>query len=276
MWLYVRDDGPFGGAAPPAVIGYYSRDRKGEHPQRHLANDTGILQVDRYADFNEMFKDGWADKPMTRAICWAHARRGFFKLVDVAGQLKRKNGGKPVISPLALEALQRIARIFDIEREINGKTADERLVVRTELVAPLIQELEAWLREKCAGLSRHEPVAKAINYLLKDWPGFTNFLSDGRICLTNNCAERQVRGIARSREAWLFVGSDRGGERAAILYSLIQSCRLNDVDPLAWLADVLTRIAELPQGRINELLLGNGSGSRKNPTSLRQPDAPIV
>ena len=254
VWFYVRDDSPFGGGDPPAVVGYYSRDRKGEHPQRHLAGYTGILQVDRYAGFNELFKDGWSGQPMTRANCWAHGRREFFKLVDVAGQLKRKNGKKPVISPLAMDALERIDRIFDVEREINGKTADERLAARQERVAPLVGELETWMREQRAQLSRHDAVAKAINYFFNDWPGFTNFLSDGRICLTNNCAERQVRGIARGRKAWLFVGSDRGGERAAMLYSLIQTCRLNDVDPLVWLTDVLTRIAELPQGRVHELL----------------------
>ncbi len=138
-----------------------------------------------------------------------------------------------------------------------SRTAHELLAARQELVAPLVDELETWMREQRAQLSRHDPVAKAINYFFNDWPGFTAFLSDGRICLTNNAAERQIRGIARGRKAWLFVGSDRGGERAAILYSLIQTCRLNDVDPLAWLTDVLTRIADLPQSRLHELLPWN-------------------
>lgn len=254
MWDYVRDDRPFGGPAPPAVLYYYSRDRRGEHPRTHLANYTGILQVDRYAGFNDMFKAGWADKPMTRANCWAHSRRQFFELVDIAHQMKRKKGAKPIISPVACEALQRIDRIFDIERDINGRSAAERLAVRRELSAPLVGELEIWMREERGRLSRHDPVAKAMNYLLNDWPGFTNFLRDGRICLTNNAAERQVRGIARGRKAWLFVGSDRGGERAAMMYSLIATARLNEVDPLAWLTDVLARIADLPQGQLHELL----------------------
>lgn len=166
-----------------------------------IAIHTGILQVDRYAGFNELFKDGWSGQPMTRANCWAHGRREFFKLVDVASQLKRRNGKKPVISPIAMDALERIDRIFDIEREINGKTADERLAARQERVAPLVGELETWMREQRAQLSRHDAVAKAINYFFNDWPGFTNFLSDGRICLTNNCAERQVRGIAPGQKS---------------------------------------------------------------------------
>ena len=185
---------------------------------------------------------------------------------DIATQVKRKRGAAPIVSPLALEALQRIDRIFDIEREINGKTAAERLAVRQEQVAPIARELEAWLLQQRNILSRHDPVAKAINYLLNDWQGFTNFLDDGRICITNNAAEREVRGIARGRKAWLFVGSDRGGERAAMMYSLIQTCRLNDVDPLAWMTDVLARIADLPQGKLRELLPWNWKALRQAET----------
>ena len=254
IWDYLRDDSPFGGLAPPAVLFRYSRDRKGMHPRAHLSGWSGILQVDRYAGFNDMFKDDWPGKPMTRANCWAHSRRQFFELVDVASQLKRKKDAKVIISPLALEALQRIDRIFDIEREINGRPAAERLAVRQERSRPLIEELETWMKDQQGHLSRHDPVAKAIAYLLNDWPGFTAFLSDGRVCLTNNAAERQLRSVARGRKAWLFVGSDRGGERAAMMYTLINTARLNDVDPLAWLADVLARIADLPQNRLHELL----------------------
>jgi transposase len=172
----------------------------------------------------------------------------------VASQLKRKKDAKVIISPLALDALQRIDRIFDIERDIKGKTVAERLAIRQDLVAPVVHELERWMREQRNHLSRHDAVAKAIAYLLNDWPGFTAFLSDGRICLTNNAAERQMRSIARGRKTWLFVGSDRGGERAAMMYTLINTARLNGVDPLAWLTDVLARIADLPQGRLHELL----------------------
>ena len=257
IWDYVRDDRPFGGPAPPAVLCYYSRTRKGEHPRGHLAGYSGILQVDRYAGFNEMFRDGWADKPMTRANCWAHGRRHFFELVDVARQLKRKKESAPLVSPLAREALEWIDQIFTIEREINGQPAAERLRARQERVAPLICALESWMRDKRRSLSRHDPVAKAIAYLLNDWEGFTTFLEDGRICLTNNAAERELRSVARGRKAWLFVGSDRGGDRAAMMYSLVGTARLNGVDPLAWLTDVLARIADLPQARLHELLPWN-------------------
>lgn len=265
IWDYVRGDRPFGGPAPPAVLCYYSRTRKGEHPRGHLAGYTGILQVDRYAGFNDMFRDGWADKPMTRANCWAHARRQFFELADVARQLKRQKGGVLLVSPFAKEALEWIDQIFAIEQKINGLTAGERLSVRQERVAPLIQALETWMREKRGILSRHDAVAKAIAYLLNDWAGFTTFLEDGRICLTNNAAERELRSVARGRKAWLFVGSDRGGERAAMMYSLIGTARLNGVDPLAWLTDVLVRIADLPQSRLHELLPWEWTRLRKTP-----------
>ncbi len=263
IWGYVRDDQPFGGTAPPVVVCYYSRNRKGEHPRGHLAGYTGILQVDRYAGFNEMFREGWADKPMTRANCWAHSRRQFFELVDVAHQLKRKKGRTPLISPLAKEALEQIDQIFAIEREINGQSADTRLQVRQERVAPLVCGFEAWMREQRKALSRHDPVAQAINYLLNDWDGFTTFLTDGRICLTNNAAERQMRGVARGRKAWLFVGSDRGGERAAMMFSFFGTARLNGVDPLAWFTDVLARIADIPQSQLHELLPWNWKAAQQ-------------
>ena len=254
IWDYVRDDRPFAGPAPPAVLCYYSRTRHGEHPRGHLAGYTGILQVDRFAGFNEMFRDGWADSPMTRANCWAHARRQFFELVDVARQIKRRKGAAPLVSPLAKEALVWIDQIFAVEREINGLAVAQRLSVRQERVVPLVHALEAWMRATRASLSRHDAVAKAIAYLLNDWSGFTAFLDDGRICLTNNAAERELRGVARGRKARLFVGSDRGGDRSAMMYSLIGTAKLNGVDPLAWLTDVLDRIADIPKGRLHELL----------------------
>ena len=147
-----------------------------------------------------------------------------------------------------------IDALFDIEREINGETAERRLAVRQERSAPLVAELEDWMRMERAGLSRHAAVAKAMDYMLKRWDGFARFLDDGRICLTNNAAERALRGIALGRKSWLFAGSDRGGERAAVMYTLIGTAKLNDVDPQAWLADVLDRIADLPQTRLHELL----------------------
>lgn len=254
IWDYIRDDRPFGGPAPPVALCYYSPNRKGEHPRTHLAGYSGILQVDRFAGFNELFRDGRVEQPMTRANCWAHGRREFFKLVDIKQQTKRKNGAAPLISPLAAEGLVIIDRLFAIERDINGKSAVERRAVRQELSAPIVAELETWMHTTRASLSRHDAVAKAIAYFLNDWEGFTTFLADGRICLTNNSAERELRAVARGRKAWLFVGSDRGGERAAMMFSLFGTARLNDVDPLAWFTDVLDRIADIPQTRLHELL----------------------
>ena len=157
-------------------------------------------------------------------------------------------------APLAIEAVRRIDAIFDVEREINGRSAAQRLAIRQVRVAPLLTSLEDWMRGERTRLSRHADVAKAMDYMLKRWETFTRFLGDGRICLTNNAAERGLRGIALGRKAWLFAGSDRGGERAAAMYSLIVTAKLNDVDPRAWLADVLARIADHPTSRLDELL----------------------
>ena len=188
--------------------------------------------------------------PLVRALCWANARRYFFELADVATTLKRRKKAIE-LSPLTLEAVRRIDRVFDVEREINGTSIDHRLAVRREHTAPLVAELEAWMRDNRAKLSRHDTVAKVMDHMLKDWAAFTRFLDDGRICLTNNAAERSLRGIAMGRKAWLFCGSDRGGQRAAaFVYSLIVTAKLNDVDPEAWLADI-------PQTRLNELLPWN-------------------
>jgi transposase len=169
----------------------------------------------------------------------------------------KARGKLAVIAPLAFEAVKRIDAIFDIEREINGRSIDGRLAVRRARVAPLVSELETWMRTECGKLSRHSDVAKAMNYMLTRWDTFTRFLDDGRICLTNNAAERALRGIALGRKSWLFAGSDRGGERAAVMYTLIQTARLNDVDPQAWLADVLARINDHNIHRLEELLPWN-------------------
>ena len=254
LWTYVRDDRPFGGPAPPAAIFHYSRDRCSEHPLAHLDGYHGIIQADAYAGYNALLRPGAGREPLSRALCWSHARRPFFQLVDVAALARRAKNKPIVISPLAREALARIDAIFDIERAISGRCAAERLAVRRELTRPLVTELEAWMRDTRAQLSRHDPVAGAIDYMLKVWPDFARFLDDGRICLTNNAAERALRGIALGRKSWLFAGSDRGGERAADLYSLIVTAKLNDIDPQAWLADVLDQIAGIPQNRIHELL----------------------
>jgi hypothetical protein len=163
---------------------------------QHLAGYTGLLQADAYAGYNDLLKPGRSPAPLTRALCWAHARRKFFELADIASQLKRRGKTAPVISPLAAEAVRRIDAIFEIERAINGKTADERLAVRKAQTAPLVADLERWLRNARATMARHTPVAGAIDYMLKAWDDFARFLTDGRICLTNNAAERAMRGIA--------------------------------------------------------------------------------
>jgi transposase len=242
LWTYVRDDRPFGGRDPPAAVFRFSRDRSGEHPERHLARYTGILQADAFAGFNRLYRPDRSPGLITAAACWAHARRPFFVLADVASKARAR---KPVVvSPLAFEAVQRIDAIFAAERTIHGLPPDQRLAARRTAIVPLVDELQSWMAQERAKLSRHAEVAKAMDYMLKRWPTFTRFLEDGRICLSNNAAERGLRGIALGRKAWLFAGSERGGERAAALYTLIYTARLNDVDPQAWLADVLARIAD--------------------------------
>ena len=258
-WVYVRDDRPFAGPAPPAAVFYYSRDRRGEHPTAHLRGWAGVLQADAYSGYGELYAAQRQPAPVLEAACWAHARRKFFVLADISASARRKAHGKApaVISPMALEAVQRIDALFEIERAINGQGADQRQAVRLELSAPLLADLQVWLVEQRAKLSRGNDLAKAMDYMLKRWTAFTRFLDDGPICLTNNAAERALRGIALGRKSWLFAGSDRGGERAAFMYSLIVTAKLNGIDPQAWLADVLARIADHPAQKLDELLPWN-------------------
>ncbi len=253
IWTYVRDDRPFGGLSPPAAIYYASRDRRQEHPERHLKTFTGILQADAYRGYNPLFKVDRDPDPLTQALCWAHSRRKFFVLADIAANAKRGKNAAP-ISPMALEAVKRIDGLFDIEREINGLTADQRLERRRKDSLPLVDDLQVWLQTERAKLSRSSPVAEAIDYMLKRWDGFTSFLQDGRICLTNNAAERALRGFALGRKSWLFAGSDRGADRAAFMATLIMTAKLNGIDPQVWLADVLARIADTPITRLEQLL----------------------
>ena len=230
---------------PPAALFYYSRDRGGEHPRRHLADYAGILQADAYAGFNDLYERGRRPGPIAEAACWAHGRRKFYVLADVAK------------APIAVEAVRRIDALFDIEREINGLSPEQRLAARVEHAAPLVVELETWMRTERARLSRHNDISRAMDYMLKRWPAFTRFLGDGQICISNNAAERALRGVALGRKAWLFAGSDRGGERAADIYSLIVTAKLNDVDPRAWLAHVLRTIADQPANKLDKLLPWN-------------------
>ena len=268
LWTYVRDDRPFGGPAPPAAMFYYSRDRKGDHPQTHLAAYAGLFQADAYGGYGKLYAPERKPGPILEAACWVHARRPFFAQADLETNARRKAEGKTsaVLSPLALEAVQRIDALFEIERAITGQTPEQRRAVRQELSAPLVVDLKTWLTEQRAKLSRGNDLAKAIDYMLKRWPAFTRFLDDGRVDLSNNAAERALRGIALGRKSWLFCGSDRGGQRAAAMYSLIVTAKMNDVDPQAWLADVLARIAGHPAHRIDELLpwnWGRGHGTRE-------------
>jgi transposase len=250
LWGYVRDDRPFAGPDPPAVAFFYSPDRRGEHPEQHLAGFAGILQADAYAGFDRLYEPKREPGPILEAACWAHARRKLFELAVVSQ------------APIAAEAVRRIDELFAIEREINGRPTEERLAVREERAKPLVAELEAWLRARHERVSRKSDIGKAIAYALNHWTALTRFLGDGRICLSNNAAERALRGIAVGRKNWTFAGSDRGGERAAAIYTLVGTAKLNGVDPQAWLADVLARIADHPAKRITDLLPWNWRAER--------------
>ena len=242
LWTYVRDDQPFGGSDPPAAVFFASRDRTGAHPEAHLAGFSGIMQADAYAGFAKLYALGRKPGLIVEAACFAHARRKLFDLAKVAK------------APIAIEAVARIDALFAVEREINGRAPAERLAVRQERLRKLIDALEIWFIAQRAKLSPKSELAKAISYSLKRWSALTRFLDDGRICLTNNAAERALRGVALGRANWTFAGSDRGAERAAAIYTLVVTCKLNDVDPQAYLADVLARLPDHPMRRIDELM----------------------
>ncbi|MGJ5134931.1 IS66 family transposase [Bradyrhizobium oligotrophicum] len=250
VWTYVRDDRPFAGHAPPAALFLYSPDRSGAHPETHLAGYAGPMQADAYAGFNRLYEASRKPGPIIEVGCWAHARRKFFEIA----RLKK--------APIAIEAIAKIDALFAIEREINGLPAHERKAVRDARSRPLVDELHAFLRDRRAKLSGKSETAKAIDYSLKRWQVFTRFIDDGRLCMTNNAAERELRAVAVGRKNWTFAGSDDGGRRAAAIYTLIQTAKLNDLDPLAWLTDVLLRINDHPASRLDELLPWNWSKPR--------------
>ena len=245
LWAYVRDDRPFAGPDPPAAVFFYSRDRGGEHPEQHLASYAGLMQADAYAGFDRLYEANRKPGPIIEAACWAHGRRKFFDLARINK------------APIAVEAVERIDALFAIEREINGVTPQERACVRNESSRPLVIALESWLREQRARVSKNSETGKAINYSLKRWNAFARFLDDGRLCMSNNAAEREMRAVAVGRRNWTFAGSDEGGRRAATIYTLIATAKLNDIDPQAWLADVLDRLPDHPAKRIHELLPWN-------------------
>ena len=247
LWAYVRDDRPFAGPDPPAAVFFYSPDRGGEHPEQHLASYAGLMQADAYAGFNRLYEANRRPGPIIEAACWAHGRRKFFDLTRINK------------APIAAEAVARIDALFAIEREINGLTPHERVRARHERIRPLIIELQTWLREQRGRVSKNSETGKAIDYSLKRWAALTRFLDDGRLCMSNNAAERELRAVAVGRKNWTFAGSDEGGRRAAAIYTLIATAKLNAIDPQAWLADVLARLPDHPAKRIQELLPWNWS-----------------
>jgi len=240
LWAYVRDDRPAAGPEPPAVWYRYSPDRRGAHPCAHLAAFCGVLQADGYAGFNGLY--GRSNSPLSEAACWAHARRKYYDLYAADR------------SPIAAEAIRRIARLYAIEREIHGQTASVRAAVRQLRSRPILDELHAWLTATLHSVSAKSPIAGAINYTLVRWNALTRFCDDGRIEIDNNTAERAIRALVLGRKNYLFLGSDDGGERAAKIYSLIGTCLLNRIDPAAYLRYVLECIGEHPINRIEALL----------------------
>lgn len=238
LWTYVRDDRPAGDAAPAAVWFAYSPDRKGAHPRSHLSSFTGTLQADGYAGFEQIYETG----RIQEAACWAHVRRKFYDL-----QQAHK-------SSVATEALERIAALYDIEREIRGRSPDERRETRNQRSRPLLASLKQWFEETLGKLSRKSDTAVAVRYALGRWEALLRFCDDGNIEIDNNAAERALRVVALGRKNFLFAGSDGGGESAAALYSLIGTAKLNGIDPEGYLRNVLSRIADHPVNRIEELL----------------------
>jgi transposase len=238
LWVYVRDDRPAGSKEPPAVLFRYAPDRKGERPAGHLKDFSGVLQADAYAGFNQLYDGG----RILEAACWAHARRAFYDIHQANN------------SPIAAEALERIGQLYTVEAEIRGRPPNERAQIRQARAGPQLEQLRVWLRHTLARLSKKSELAKAIGYVLTRWVALTRYCTDGRIEVDNNAAERALRAVALGRKNYLFCGSDAGGERAAAIYSLIGTAKLNGIDPETYLRYVLERIADHPINRVEELL----------------------
>lgn len=254
LWVYLRDERPHSGPAPPAVLYRYTPDRKGEHCRKHLADFHGHLHADGYSGFEGLYAwprlnssgepaaEAETGPQVTEAACWAHVRRGFFDVHKATG------------SPIAREALDRIGQLFDIERTIAGLPADRRRDIRQREAREKIGTLAEWLDRQLALVSGRSELAKAIRYARSRWQALAAYIDDGRLEISNNAAENAIRPVTLGRKNWLFAGSDSGGDRAAIMYTLIRTAKLNGLEPEAWLRDILARIGSHPINRLDELL----------------------
>jgi transposase len=241
LWVYVRDDRPAGSQDPPAAWYRYTKTREGSHPKRHLVQFQGALQADGFSGFNILYESG----AIREVGCWAHARRKFYELHEATQ------------SPLAAEALDRIKVLYAIEERIRGRPPDERRAVRQTQAVPLLERLHQWMTATVTKVSAKSDIASAINYSLKRWAALTRYCEDGLLEIDNNAAERALRGPVLSRKNFLFVGADSGGERAAAIYSLLETAKLQGLNPEAYLCHVLERIADHPIHRIDDLLPWN-------------------
>lgn len=258
IWTYVRDGTAWGSTDPPAVWYRYSPSWDGKYPQKHLAQFTGKLQVDGYAGFEPLFVPAKPGEPprVEEISCMAHARRHFFELYDA---LK---------SPLAKEAVDRIDVLYDIEEHIRGSSPEERRAARQKYAVPLLNEMHAWMLESLSQIDNKSDLAGAFNYSLNRWEGLCRYTRDGRLEIDNLIAERSIRGMGIGRRNFLFFGSDSGGERAAIIYSLVESCKLNHIDPQRYLQYVLERIADHPINKIDQLLPWNVAAKLNQPEQV--------
>jgi transposase len=247
IWAYVCDQRPWAGPAPLAVAYRFSPDRKGEHPKTHLAESSGILQADAYSGFRGLYETPPDGSPpqFREAACWAHLRRAFHDVWDATK------------SQIAREALDRIGKLYDVEREITGQSATMRLAVRKEHSAPKVDAFKVWSEVQLTRIPGNGDLAKAFRYALNRWPSFRLFIEDGRVAIDNNAAERAMRPIGVGRRNWLFAGSDTGGETLARAMTLIETAKMNGLDPQAYLADLLDRIHDHKANRLDELLPWN-------------------